>query len=77
MAAAERVKLHGKSNNLIELIKQDEAFGLSADEIDNLMDPKAFTGCASVQTQDFINEHVKPVLAKYADRLGVKGEVNV
>jgi adenylosuccinate lyase len=77
MNAAERVKLRGESNNLIDLIKQDQAFGLSADEIDSLMDPQAFTGCASVQTQDFINEHVTPVLARYADKLDVRGEVNV
>jgi adenylosuccinate lyase len=77
MTAAERVKLRGESNNLIDLIKQDQAFGLSADEIDSLMDPQAFTGCASVQTQDFINEHVTPVLARYTDKLDVRGEVNV
>lgn len=77
MSAAQRVKMEGEANNLIELIKQDEAFGLSADEIDQLMDPAAFTGCAAVQTQDFIDEHVRPALAAYADKLGVKGEVNV
>ena len=77
MTAAQRVKMNGESNNLIELIKQDKAFGLSADEIDHLMDPTAFTGCAAVQTQDFVDEHVQPILAAYAGKLGVKGEVNV
>lgn len=77
MAAAERVKMHGESNNLIDLIKQDDAFGLSPDEIDQLMDPQAFTGCAAIQTQDFIDSQVKPVLAEFADKLGVKGEVNI
>ena len=77
MAAAERVKMRGESNNLIELIKQDPAFGLSAEEIDSLMDPRAFTGCAAVQTQDFVDEQIKPVLKRYADKLGAKGEVNV
>ena len=77
MAAAERVKMHGEPNNLIELIKADEAFGLTPDEIDKLMDPKAFTGCAAAQTQDFIEQYVQPVLAHYADKLGAQGEVNV
>ncbi len=77
MAAAERVKMHGESNNLLELIKADPAFMMSADEIDNLLDPQKFTGCAAVQTQDFVEEQVKPVLAQYAGRLGVKGDVRV
>ena len=76
MTAAERVKMHGEPNNLIELIKADEAFGLAPDEIDRLMDPKAFTGCAAAQTQDFIEQYVQPVLAHYADKLGAQGEVN-
>lgn len=77
MAAAERVKKHGEPNNLIELIKQDKAFGLSAEEIDRLMDPSGFTGCAAIQTQDFIDAHVNPLLVAYKDKLGVQGEVNV
>lgn len=77
MTAAQRVKMEGESNNLIDLIKQDPAFGLSPNEIDALMNPTAFTGCAAVQTQDFVDEHVRPILTAYADKLGVKGEVNV
>ena len=77
MQAAERVKMHGESNNLLELIKADDAFGITAREIDDMLDPCAFTGCASAQTQDFIDEHARPVLNEYADRLGVKGDVRI
>lgn len=77
MQAAERVKMYGESNNLLELIKADGAFGMTAKEIDDLLDPTAFTGCASMQTQDFIDDHVKPVLSEYKDRLGVKGDVRI
>jgi adenylosuccinate lyase len=77
MAAAERVKIQGDANNLLELVKRDNSFPLSSEEIDNLMDPIAFTGCAAAQTQDFIDEHVKPIHAKYSDMLGEKGEVNL
>ncbi len=77
MAAAERVKLHGQSNNLLDLIKEDAAFHLTTQEIDNLLDPEKFTGCAAKQTQDFVDEQVKPVLAKYSGRIGIKGDVRV
>ncbi|MEA5003865.1 MAG: adenylosuccinate lyase, partial [Christensenella sp.] len=40
MIAGRRVKEEGKSNNLIELIKEDAAFHMSAEEIDAIMDPK-------------------------------------
>jgi adenylosuccinate lyase len=77
MIAAERVKMQGESNNLLELIKDDNSFGLSPDEIDSLMDPVKFTGCASVQTEDFIKEHVEPVMAEYKGSLGLKDNVTV
>jgi adenylosuccinate lyase len=77
MQAAERVKLHGEQNNLLELIKSEKAFKMSAKEIDDILDPVNFTGCASVQTQSFIDEQVTPVLKQYAGRLGLKDEVHV
>ena len=77
MEAAKRVKMYGEANNLLDLIKQDSAFRLDADEIDALLDPQKFTGCAAAQTQDFIDTHVAPVLNEYADCLGIKGDVKV
>ncbi|MBT7122883.1 MAG: adenylosuccinate lyase, partial [Clostridia bacterium] len=66
MAAGARVKMHGQSNNLIYLIKQDKSFGISDKEIDKLIDPVKFTGCASEQTKDFIDTQIKPLLREYA-----------
>ncbi len=77
MAAAERVKMLGESNNLLDLIKADPAFHMTAEEIDSLLDPQKFTGCAAVQTQDFVDEHVMPVLKQFEGRTGVKGDVRV
>ncbi len=77
MQAAERVKKHGQTNNLLDLIKADASFGLSAGEIDALLDPAAFTGCAAVQTQDFLESEVKPLLKKYSEYLGQKGDVRI
>jgi adenylosuccinate lyase len=77
MTAAERVKMRGESNNLLELIKSDKSFMMSPEEIDAILDPKKFTGCAAVQTQDFIREYVTPVLRKYEGKLDLKDEVHV
>ena len=77
MAAGARVKQSGLDNNLLDLIKKDMSFKLSHSEIDGLVDPVKFTGCAPVQTKEFLEEHAAPVLEKYKDELGEEGEVLV
>ncbi len=77
MAAGARVKQSGLDNNLLDLIKQDKSFMLSHADIDNLVDPVKFTGCAAIQTDIFVEKHVKPLLEKYSDELGEEGEVTV
>ncbi len=77
MQAAERVKMRGERNDLLDNIKSDSAFMMSPSEIDAIMDPVKFTGCASVQTEDFIHDHVTPVLRQYEGRLDIKDDVRV
>ena len=77
MQAAQRVKMIGESNNLLDLIKSDDAFRITPKEIDTLLDPKKFTGCAESQTERFIAEHVTPILQAHASILGMHGEVRV
>ncbi len=77
MQAAKRVKAEGLSNNLIDLIKSDNDFQLSPEEIDSIMDPKKFIGMADIQVDDFIAGEVAPVLNQYEGVLNLKGEVNV
>ncbi len=77
MIAGRRVKEEGASNNLIELIKQDDAFHMSAEEIDEIMDPKNFIGLADRQVDDFIQMEIDPVLSGFNGRLEMQGEINV
>lgn len=77
MEAAKRVKMMGESNNLLALIRADNAFRMTPAEIDNLLDAKKFTGCAEWQTEQFISEHVAPVVSANASWLGMQGEVRV
>ena len=75
--AAEQVKLYGNENDLIERIKNDDSFGLSAIELEVLLDPVKFTGMAEYQCEKFVTETVKPLLEKNKQRVNVEAQVNV
>ncbi len=77
LAAARQVKEFGEKNDLIERILADESFGLSKEEILSIIDPSKFTGRASGQVVDFIEEYINPVLEAHKNELGEKVEINV
>ncbi len=77
MEAGKNVKEKGLENNLLELIAEDPAFGLSLDELKKTMDPAKYTGRASVQVDKYLADVVRPMLEKNRDLLGVKAEINV
>lgn len=62
MDSAKIVKSEGKDNDLIDRIKRDKLFTAVKNNIDQIMNPKNFTGMAGLQTQDYIDEHIKPIL---------------
>ena len=62
MDAAGIVKREGGDNDLIERIKNDDAFSAVRDRIDDIMDPRNFIGRAEEQTEDFVAGHILPVL---------------
>ena len=74
--AAEQVKLYGNENDLIERIRKDEIFGLTAMELEILLDPMKFTGMAEHQCEKFVNETVKPFLAQ-EQSVEIEAQVNV
>lgn len=74
---AKNVKMYGKENNLMELIKADARFKLTKEDADALCDPMKFVGLAPEQTEDYLNNTVYPLLRENADLLGVEAEVNV
>ena len=77
MAASRVVKVEGGENDLLERIAADEAFGVTIEELEKILKPENYTGRAKEQTEDFLNECVKPVLEKYADIESDKPEINV
>lgn len=77
MAAAERVKKEGLDNNLLELIARDPAFECVADKLDKIVNPRAFTGRAEKQTEEYLLAEIYPILEENKACLFEKSEVSV
>ncbi len=77
MEASKMVKQFGKDNDLIDRIKSDDAFKAIHDIIDSLLDPVNFIGRAKEQTEEFVNECVKPIIDANADCLGAQAHISV
>jgi adenylosuccinate lyase len=79
MAAAKRMKEEGADADLLSRIAQDEAFGMDAEELSALVDPRRFVGRAPEQVERILTGWVAPVLERYqgvADRVG-EAEIHV
>ena len=70
--AGRNVKDLGLSNNLIDLIAADPAFGLTREELTAHLEPSRYIGRCPEQVEEFLTQEVQPVLEKYADVLGEK-----
>ena len=77
MEAGRQVKQEGKPNNLLSLIAADPAFHRSLEELEALMEPKLYVGRAPQQTEEFIEEVIRPVLEANRELLGLTAEINV
>ena len=77
MEAGRRVKEEGLDNNLLQLIAEDPAFGISQEEIDSLLDPKKYIGAADLQTAEFLKKIVRPILRANPDALSLTAEITV
>ncbi len=77
MAASKVIKEEGGENDLLERIAADEAFGVTLEELVSIISPEKYVGRAPQQTEEFLNEVVKPVLDKYADIATEQAEINV
>ena len=73
--AAAQVKQLGKTNDLIDRLKANPAF--SKVDFKSVMNPKAYTGRAPQQVNEFITENVTPIRRKYRKTLNRKVELNV
>ena len=77
IAAAEEVKMYGRDNDLLRRIAADPAFGLTAEELEVLAEPSAFTGMAGSQCARYLNDVIKPILEQNRADMQSADEINV
>lgn len=65
MAASKVVKEDGGENDLLQRIAQDSLFGVTLEELQEVVKPEKYVGRAPQQTVEFLEETVAPVLAQY------------
>lgn len=72
MEAGKQVKVYGLKNDLVDRIANDPMFGLSREEILNVMEPSNYIGRSAEQVTEFIENEVSPKI-----RNAKTGEVHV
>jgi len=77
VAAAEQVKVYGRDNDLLQRIAEDPAFGLTAEELEELAEPAAFTGMAGSQCARYLHDVIKPILEQNRADMQSADEINV
>ncbi|MEA5135492.1 MAG: adenylosuccinate lyase [Candidatus Fimivivens sp.] len=77
LAAARVVKEEGGKNDLLQRIAADSAFGLTMDELSQVMHPALFVGRAPDQVTEYLHDYIQPLLKANEAILGVKAELKV
>jgi adenylosuccinate lyase len=73
--ASQEVKMHGRSNDLIERLKADPDFANI--DLEAVLDAKLYIGRSVEQVEEFIEEVVTPVRKKYRKFINRKVELKV
>jgi adenylosuccinate lyase len=76
LAAADQVK-NGGNNDLLDRLAGDVAIAMSRSDLDKVLDLREFVGRAPQQVDEFITEHLQPMLGRHKQRLGAKSDVRV
>ncbi len=74
-AAAAQVKQEGADNDLLDRLRGDDAFAQV--DLDAATEPLAFVGRAPEQVDEFIEQQVEPIRARYANHEGGPPSVEV
>ena len=67
-AAAEQIKKHGQSNDLMDRLRADEAF--AGVDFEGVADARQFVGRAPQQVLEFVESEVEPVRSRFASQIG-------
>ncbi|MCQ9634061.1 adenylosuccinate lyase [Chryseobacterium sp. WG23] len=77
MEASKKVKEEGKENDLIERILNDDSLKLDKSKLKEVLDPKNFVGFAPIQTVEFVQNEVQPILDQNKDLIGLEADLKV
>ena len=77
MAAGKVIKEQGGENDLLERIAGDPMFGVTLEELREILKPEKYVGRAPEQTREFLDEVLGPVLERYRDTKTSEAEVTV
>lgn len=77
MEAAKQVKVLGKENDLISRIVADPLFKMTENELEHILDPAQYIGRAPDQVDEFLEEHINPIMEKYKADIGIEVELKV
>ena len=77
MEAGRVVKEQGKPNDLLSRIAGDPLFGLSQEDVEQLTEPSDYIGRSARQTEEFVQEFIKPILEDNKEFLNHKVELIV
>ena len=77
MEASRVVKEEGGENDLLRRIAGDPAFGVTEEELEDILKPEKYTGRAAQQTEEFLNETVRAALLPYEGLKVEEAEINV
>lgn len=77
LAAARVVKEEGGKNDLLQRIAADPAFGLTMEELTQVMHPALFVGRAPEQVTEYLRDYIRPLLEANKAILGAKAELKV
>ena len=77
MEASKKVKMEGKENDLIERILNDDSLKLDKTKLKEVLDPKNFIGFAPIQTEEFVENEIWPIVGKYQHLIGLESDLKV
>ena len=78
MSGAKGFDIISPSTDYVDiLIKTGLIEKLDKTKLKEVLDPKNFIGFAPIQTEEFVQQEIQPVLEKYADLIGLESELKV
>lgn len=77
VAAAREIKEQGSVNRLLEKLAQDDRIPFDLEQLKEIAFVSDFSGRAASQVEEYLRDHVQPVLEENRDSAATKGDLRV